>query len=360
MSLMLFVDVCALYVPFLDHAYWNGLKLPDFVMPSFLFVTGVTVGISRSKPQRSFSRSIRLFLIGVLVQGRWIPQVGESVLGLDIKKFRVMGILQRIAVVYLILALTVTHLTPRTQFVVPAVCLLIHFLILLLNPSSACTPNEWLSPGCDGLGRLDIALLGPSHILSPNIPNEPEGLGSSLACVFTAFVGYLVGVTMRADRASSGGYMLIQEGSDLRPKRRVMLLGLLLASLGLFVNIWIPFNKKLWTPSYNFFTAGVCCLILVLCTRISKTTFMTPFTWLGANGLLFFILSDCGGVVPALMGSIWAGEPTNNMVTNSKVVCTWICQGDKAVGMLLYTLIEWLLLVWFCRFLFKNKLFFRV
>merc|ERR1712060_51908 len=42
---------------------------------------------------------------------------------------------------------------------------------------------------------------------------------------------------------------------------------------------------------------------------------LTPFRWLGTNALLFFVLSDSGGVLTKLVSSVYFKRPENNLVT---------------------------------------------
>ena len=42
-ALMIFVDFCGESTPAIDHAPWDGVKLADFVMPSFDFIVGISL-----------------------------------------------------------------------------------------------------------------------------------------------------------------------------------------------------------------------------------------------------------------------------------------------------------------------------
>ena len=61
LALMLFVNHAGRHaeVPWLAHARWHGIHLADIVMPSFLFIVGVSISIAltpvleRSVPRRS-------------------------------------------------------------------------------------------------------------------------------------------------------------------------------------------------------------------------------------------------------------------------------------------------------------------
>jgi predicted acyltransferase len=45
-ALMIFVDFCGESTPAVDHSAWDGVRLADFVMPSFDFIVGVSLVMS--------------------------------------------------------------------------------------------------------------------------------------------------------------------------------------------------------------------------------------------------------------------------------------------------------------------------
>ena len=89
------------------HADWNGFTATDLVFPTFLFVVGVSIvfsiearlkrGDSRAKlAWHSLRRAAVLYMLGVLVNG--FPHY-------HLAHLRFYGVLQRIAVCYLIVSL---------------------------------------------------------------------------------------------------------------------------------------------------------------------------------------------------------------------------------------------------------------
>lgn len=99
----------------LSHAVWDGLHLADLLFPCFVFVMGVAVPLSlrslsarsidRMTGQRSlnvtrllskaFVRSVMLFLFGLIISN------GSSTANY-ITHLRIMGVLQRFAIVYIV------------------------------------------------------------------------------------------------------------------------------------------------------------------------------------------------------------------------------------------------------------------
>lgn len=45
LQLMIIVDNAGRLIPSINHSPWNGLTLADFVMPFFLFMVGVSLGL---------------------------------------------------------------------------------------------------------------------------------------------------------------------------------------------------------------------------------------------------------------------------------------------------------------------------
>src|SRR5512143_2769102 len=83
------------YAPLL-HAPWNGWTPTDFIFPFFLFTVGVSLTLSRST-MTSWTgiarRATLIFLVGLLLTG--IPRFPFAT-------WRIPGVLQRIAVCYLV------------------------------------------------------------------------------------------------------------------------------------------------------------------------------------------------------------------------------------------------------------------
>ena len=95
------------YKPFI-HSDWNGFTLADLIFPSFLFIVGVAMIFSLSKHIKNgdshkkimksvIKRAFFLILLG------WISNAFlDSDPIYSLKTLRIMGVLQRIALVYVI------------------------------------------------------------------------------------------------------------------------------------------------------------------------------------------------------------------------------------------------------------------
>jgi len=101
----------AVYAP-LTHARWHGLTPTDVIFPFFLFIVGVAIPLSRPTAGRVLRRAAVIFALGIVLNG--LPRF-------DWATIRIPGVLQRIAVCYLIAALLFLTTGWRTQAIVTAV-----------------------------------------------------------------------------------------------------------------------------------------------------------------------------------------------------------------------------------------------
>src|SRR5918999_1761524 len=85
------------YWPLL-HAEWHGLTPTDLIFPFFLFIVGVSITLSRKSASWGsiFRRAAIIFALGLFLAG--YPRF-------DLATWRIPGVLQRIAICYLIGAL---------------------------------------------------------------------------------------------------------------------------------------------------------------------------------------------------------------------------------------------------------------
>ncbi|CAN6381441.1 unnamed protein product [Urochloa humidicola] len=110
--LMVIVDDVGGLVPAISHSPWDGVTLADFVFPFFLFIVGVSLAFAFKRvPNRAMAtkkaviRASKLFLLGLILQGGFFHSIHDLTYGVDLREIRLMGILQRIAIAYLAVAL---------------------------------------------------------------------------------------------------------------------------------------------------------------------------------------------------------------------------------------------------------------
>lgn len=303
-------DASAVYTQ-LRHSAWNGCTIGDLVFPFFLFVVGITTHLSlHSRAARGDSddvlrrqilrRGALLFAIGLLLN--WFPfyQYGAiagnpSPTFIDhvvarLLELRVLGVLQRIALVYVAAAL-LTFRAPTKRVVVIVVTILIGYWIVLtlmpvpgqgaLGARLLNDPSRTLAAWVDHV-TLDWTRWGlGNHIWSGTAVYDPEGLLTTLTAIATTMIGVLAG-------RSLGG-----QGWQRATMKSLLAAGALLVVAGLAWSIVFPINKNLWTSSYVLFTAGVACTSLAaiawLVDAKGSTRWTQPLIVFGVNPLAAYV-----------------------------------------------------------------------
>jgi len=249
-------DEEAAYWP-LQHAKWNGWTPTDLIFPFFLFIVGVAMMFSFwSRLQRGESRrdlmlhvvrrAFILFALGLFLNG--FPNHFHA------GSIRIYGVLQRIAVCYLIAAAVALWTCGRGRIAAIAVCLLGYWALMRYVPV----------PGF-GVPTRDIPLLDPDRNLVAWLDRkllmghlyentrDPEGVISTLPAIATVLLGVLTGEWLRSERTRHAKAAWIFAA------------GVAGLAAGEFFNTWFPINKKLWTSSFVLFTAGFALVLLALC-----------------------------------------------------------------------------------------------
>jgi len=273
----------AVYPP-LRHAEWHGWTPTDLIFPFFLFIVGVAIPLALSRrlpggqPRSSvvtkiLRRSTIIFALGVLLHA--IPNF-------DLATIRIPGVLQRIALCYLVAALLFLWTGWRVQVGLAIALLLGYWALLTLVPVPGFGEGR-LDPEGNLAAYVDRALFG-QHVWRAARVYDPEGLLSTLPAIVTTLAGVLAGHWLR--RGDS---------------RRKIVLGLFAAGLagillGEIWHAWFPINKALWTSSYALFTAGAALVGLAACYWLVEMrghrAWTRPFVLLGVNALALFFLSS--------------------------------------------------------------------
>jgi predicted acyltransferase len=277
----------AQYAP-LVHAPWHGYTLTDLVFPSFLFVVGCALRLSMKKLaamddarflRTVFKRGALIFLCGFLLY--WFPFFTPDGAFIPFGEVRIMGVLQRIGLCYLIAALVVRHGGVRGALAGGVALLLGYWWILWQFGDYSLVGNA--------VRKLDLAVLGASHMYTGDgIPFDPEGILSTLPAVVNVLGGYLAVAWIEA------------KGRSLRTVATLLAAG---AACILFAHGWdaiLPINKKLWTSSYVVLSIGwnlalLAALVWAIDMRGLRagTVFFDVF---GKNTLFIYMLSTLGVV----------------------------------------------------------------
>lgn len=313
----------AIYPP-LRHADWHGLTPTDLVFPFFLFIVGVSVALAYSKPEARVPRSrqhrkilfraAKIFAVGLFLN-LW-PEF-------EFGELRVAGVLQRIALVFAVVALLFLHLRWRALLGITVAILLGYWGLLTLVPvprdavidaalvtgeverahgtrvpvvitprgDTAIAPN--LEPGTNLEAWVDRRLL-PGRRYETTW--DPEGWLSTLPSIATALLGVLTGI------------MLLHVPA-LRPRLGGLTgAGLVLLGAGLAWSVVFPLNKNLWTSSYVLVSAGwmllLFALILWLVDGRGWRRAAFPAIVFGSNAITAYVLA---GMLTVVFLRPWGG-----------------------------------------------------
>ncbi|MFE0462902.1 hypothetical protein ACFW1A_26980 [Kitasatospora sp. NPDC058965] len=365
--------------PVLLHANGFGLTVADLVAPGFLFIMGLAVPVSmsaflrapdaggpggpdrRQQLLRIARRAVLLYAIGTFLNA--YPFLPE-----ELAHLRFVGVLQRLAVVYLVVSLlylscawsmrpvspapaagggaaTPVGARTRTVRLLARVFLLAGFPIVSVagwivatytfhNPWPECADVHALARDCSLEAYLDTRMWGTGHNFNGG-KFDPEGLLSTVVAAVNCWAGLVVGIDIVRNRqryTASGGV-----------RRRASLLiagGAGCVGAGLALGLVIPIGKQLWTPSYALVTVGIMtvgfgsvllafdggpwpvpagrvCAGVTAAVRRAAAPVGDTLVALGRNPLFFYVLSelviDTLDYVPLRQygadGSVWSVLP---------------------------------------------------
>jgi predicted acyltransferase len=157
---------------------------------------------------------------------------------LDPDKIRWTGVLQRIAIVYLVCAAVIFWRKGVGVAVALSALLLAFQSYLLLRVGSPAGGGPSMEPGMGISGWLDQNFI-PGKVLRKTW--EPEGILSTLPAIVNGLIGLAV---MRRIQAKGMGNILLGG------------IGAVLVLAGLALTPWLPLNKNLWTASFALVSSG--------------------------------------------------------------------------------------------------------
>jgi predicted acyltransferase len=338
-------DWGTVYAPLL-HAEWHGWTPTDLIFPFFLFIVGVSITLSRKSASwgNILRRSAIIFALGLFLAG--FPHF-------DLASWRIPGVLQRIAVCYLIAAAAYTLTAgerQRQRIVLTAIALLLsvaYWLIMTFVPAPGGVAGD-LSPEGNVGAWLDRALMS-GHLWRPRW--DPEGLLSTLPAISTALFGVVTGLWI---------------GSAENPSRKAT--GLLVAgaagiAAGLLWNLVFPINKNIWTSSFVLFTAGAAALLLAACYWLIDVKgwrrWTLPFVVLGANAITLYVAS---GLLADTLGTIRVNDAGGREIGLGRYIfLEWFAPlASPKNASLLYALANLAVLFVLLAWMYRRKLFLKV
>ena len=345
----------------LKHSDWNGCTIADIVFPFFLFAVGSALVFSKAKVEDSTTqfyigkvvrRAAILFFFGIIIS--WAPFIKftqENTIAIR-SSIRIMGILQRIALCYFIVAMLTKFFKENSLYIISISILLFYWFIVYYYGDNQ---DPYGISGFAGI-KFDLAILGKNHVhLDKGIMLDPEGLLSTTSAIVVVIAGFLF------------SNYVVSHKKNIRLVIVSCLIGIGLIVVGLIWGQFFPINKKMWTSSYTVFTTGIAIILISIFIywfdiKMIKNKAAEVFEIFGKNPLFIFLLSE---IIMRFLNLIRIRSTLPN--TDPVNLFSWMyihsfqqLTSNNSINALLFDLafvtFYWLI----ARFLDKRKIYFKV
>jgi predicted acyltransferase len=301
MALMILVNMASLpdegkkYL-WLDHAPWHGWTIADLVFPFFLYIIGVAMAFSLAKytsgakPISSqvywqiMRRSLILFGLGLILNNLiWNYNLTHPEFFADLEHLRIMGVLQRIAIAFLLASIAILNLSERGLWILAGEILIGYWLIINFVPALDNSDGVFTKVG-NFAAYIDRAILTPAHLhKGSGSMSDPEGLFGTLPALVNVLFGYLTGAWLKRQQVVS------------RTSLNLLIFGLAALVIGLLWSGFFPINKRLWTSSFVLLTTGWGLITLAACYELVDVRkyhkWFKPFEIMGLNAIFIYVAS---------------------------------------------------------------------
>jgi predicted acyltransferase len=370
----------SIYPP-LEHAPWNGWTPTDLIFPFFLFIAGVTTHLSltarraRGDDEAAIRRQIirrgaLIFLLGFLVNGfpyfTWGDIAGvahptfiQRVVD-RLYHWRIMGVLQRIGLAYMLGALLSQGKSLKRQVTTIVVLLFGYWFAMTILPVPDSggmgqlmlnDPEHTMAAWWDRL-LLDWSRFGlGNHLWVSSKTWDPEGIFSTIPAIGTAMLGNLAGQWIGTRRPLS---------DRINGMFAVGAIGMM---VGLMWNWSFPINKSLWTSSYVMFCAGMAAVAIATIMWVVDVQnvrgWTKPFVIYGMNPMVAFVGS---GVMARLIYSIFTVTYNGKKIPleagiYQSMFASWLDPVNASLAFAVTFVLFWFAIL---SVLYQKKIFFKV
>ncbi len=335
------------YAPLL-HSKWHGWTPTDLVFPFFLFMVGTAMWYSFKKndhkldkgmSRKIIRRTVLIFLIGIFLNAFPVYTV-------ELESFRIMGVLQRIAIAYGVASFIVLLFNFRNTVITSIGILLGYWVILLIFGGQ--TP---FSLEGNIVRNVDLFIFGENHMYGGfGIPFDPEGLLSTLPATVNVLFGFMAG-------------RIIDKNSDkLKAISQLVIYGTIFLVVGLIWDFVLPINKPIWTSSYVLVTCGLAGILLAMFIWVidikGQQKWAHPLLVFGMNPLFIYVLA---GVWARLLNLIKIPNEDGLISLNgwmyNDLLLPWFGPYNASLLFALHLgILFWLIGLW----LFRKKIFIKI
>lgn len=293
---------------FLNHAAWEGYTPADLIFPLFLFAIGAAMSFGFPSDRTAKDETLRVVRRGslLIMLGLFLNLLPSF----NIETLRIPGILQRIALCYVFASLIVFGLAQHSgkqriisykHIIISIIALSIAWQLVLNFTSAPGFEMGDVSQGGTLASWVDRQIFGIAHLwpygtdAQGQVVYDPEGLLATFPATINVLFGVLVANWL---------------GRDAKPNKLFIAcgIGLALVVVGHILDTVFVINKRIWTPSFAFVSAGwsitLYALVIFSLTKKATETVLLPLTILGGNAILAFSISQ---VLSAYAGMQIAG-----------------------------------------------------
>lgn len=366
----------------LQHAPWHGITPTDYIFPFFLFIVGVAIpialgkrmseGVTRDVYAKIFWRSAAIFATGLALSAfplfdigktaiPWLPKwiaalsiiaglfflflrrfriagaltavwlvilaisyfAGYEIVPYNFAGMRIPGVLQRIAVCYLIVSLIFLHTGWIKQVFICIGLLILYWILMTSVPIPGCEITTIDDKACNLAAWLDRTILTEAHIWRSAKVYDPEGILSTIPALVTTLTGVLTGTWLLKKSSDDGeneeANKQARQYSSLNKVSGMFFFGTVLLAAGWSWSLVFPLNKSLWTSSYVLYTSGLALLTLAGCYWLvdikGYKKWSKPFIVFGVNALALFVFS---GFMARILGIIKLSGPDGKEISLQK------------------------------------------
>ena len=260
--------------------------------PSFSFSKRVEQGADRNKLLlHAFQRALGIFAIGLFLNGFPFGLIFGHQFSWG--TIRIPGVLQRIAVCYLITSVIVLYANITWQVRWTVLLLVVYWILIKAVPVPEFGAGV-LDPKGSLAWYIDSTVLSGHTWRGAPVPGfDPEGIFSTLPAIATTLFGVLTGHFIRSDRTPHEKTVWMFVSANV------------LLFMGVLMDNWLPINKNLWTSSYSVFMAGMALNIFAFCYWLIDVKgykgWTKPFQIYGLNAISMFALAGLIGRLTALI-----------------------------------------------------------
>jgi predicted acyltransferase len=336
---------------FFTESDWNGLSPADCIFPAFLFIMGFSINLSSKK-----NREKSLYLKGILLRFIKLMSLNlffnlfERIDYLDITiftKFRIPGVLFRIAIVYLIISLIDLYLNIYYLYFIMFGFFTIYINITYLLYVPDCG-KAVITMECFAGGYIDRLIFTRNHMLADT---DNEGILSTFTSFYSVFIGYIL------------GYIWIKYNQRYLSLNKMISLVIVITVLNIIVSIFLFYilnikpNKIAYTLSFAFFQSGLEGLLLIIMYLFVDVYFQKSILkylcflkWLGTNSIVIYCSHFFIGIVLTVI-NVWDPIYRNVFVGLVK---------DEKFASFLMALVSLLLNIALAATLYINKIFIKL